>query len=529
MSIKNLFKYNIGLSLAVVFFMLIGSFALAAGNNLLTAIGNTLKGGHILIFIELLIVSTSATVGGGIIKYIAIYLYTKAQQNYIHHIREQITQHYWLKGANVAAAQNRLTNDIKMVSDSLLDPCLKILSCGLEIILSAIFVYSYSRLLLFLIIGLALIILILPKLLSKPVEKATSRLSNSNKKYLNIISNWINGLAVLQRYKRSNIFKSIFSKGSSKLEQATINLSKKTNEINAINYSVNILAQSIILTVTGILIINNIVEFGVFFSIGNFASTIFTNLVVVATNLTLLNSSHEVNESIKKQLDSHFENDSLSYSDMNNFELLSLNNLSFQASSSELIHYPDIEIKKGEKVLLLGDSGTGKSTLFKLILGLYQPTTGKIIFRNSNNEEIHPDPSEISYVPQEPILFPGTIEDNITLFNPKRHDEALYWASKFDLATDLEKFPKGINSQIDLDNNVYSGGQRQKIILARSKLYNSELLLIDEGTSAIDSKSTLKILKNLLDTDNTIIFIAHNLSPEILNMFDKKIYLKSSK
>ncbi|MBD5429463.1 ABC transporter ATP-binding protein [Lactobacillus sp.] len=513
----------------IISFILIGSIALAAGTNLLTAIGNTLKGGHISVFIELLIISTLATVGGGIIKYIAVYLYNKAQQNYIHHIREQITQYYWIKGVNVSAAQNRLTNDIKIVSDSLLDPCLKILSCGLEIILSAIFVYSYSRLLFVLIIVLALIILMLPKLLSKPVEKATSMLSDSNKKYLNVVSDWINGLAVLQRYKRSNIFKSIFAKGSSKLEQSTINLSKKNSEINSINYSVNILAQSIILTVTGILIINNAVEFGVFFSIGNFASSIFTNLVAVATNLTLLNSSHEVNNSIKKQLDSHIESNFPSHSDITDFAALSLNNLSFKASSSELIHYPDIKIKKGEKVLLLGDSGTGKSTLFKLILGTYKPTTGKITFKNSNNKEIHPNPSEIGYVPQDPILFPGTIADNITLFNPQLNDEALYWASKFDLTADLKKFPKGINSQIDLNNNVYSGGQRQKIILARSKLYNSELLLIDEGTSAIDSKSTLKILKKLLDTDNTIIFIAHNLSSEILNMFDKKIYLKSSK
>ncbi|WP_367326743.1 ATP-binding cassette domain-containing protein [Lactobacillus sp.] len=152
--------------------------------------------------------------------------------------------------------------------------------------------------------------------------------------------------------------------------------------------------------------------------------------------------------------------------------------------------------------MLLGDSGTGKSTLFKLILGLYKPEKGQIIFRNKLGKRIE----------------------------PKLSENAIYWANELDLATDLKKFPKGIDSKVDLNKNAYSRGQRQKIILARTKVYDSKLVLSDEGTSAIDTKSTLKILDKLLNSKNTVVFIAHNLSEEMSKKFDRKIYLsKSSK
>ena len=89
--------------------------------------------------------------------------------------------------------------------------------------------------------------------------------------------------------------------------------------------------------------------------------------------------------------------------------------------------------------------------------------------------------------------------------------------------------PNGINTYINLDQLNLSGGQRQKIVLARTKVYGSKLLLIDEGTSAIDEKATLKILKNILQGSEAIVFIAHNWSKELHDLFDREIYLQDNK
>lgn len=89
--------------------------------------------------------------------------------------------------------------------------------------------------------------------------------------------------------------------------------------------------------------------------------------------------------------------------------------------------------------------------------------------------------------------------------------------------------PNGINTYINWDQLNLSGGQRKKVVLARTKVYGSKLLLIDEGTSAIDEKATLKILKNILQGLETIVFIAHNWSKELHDLFDREIYLQDNK
>lgn len=94
-----------------------------------------------------------------------------------------------------------------------------------------------------------------------------------------------------------------------------------------------------------------------------------------------------------------------------------------------------------------------------------------------------------------------------------------------DFVSDIEKMPQGVDSQVDLEKGNLSGGQRQKVILARALIHHKPWLLIDEGTSAIDSAGTKKVLQNLLNTKSTVIMIAHNYSKELVSMFDRQIKL----
>lgn len=136
---------------------------------------------------------------------------------------------------------------------------------------------------------------------------------------------------------------------------------------------------------------------------------------------------------------------------------------------------------------------------------------------DKNGKFLKPNLNQIGYIPQDPVLFPGTIQENITLFNDSLNEKAKYWAEKVQLGTDLTK--------VDLDKNNLSGGQKQKVVLARTQVYESKLVLIDEGTSAIDSKNTQIILQNLLQSSATVIFIAHNLTPEMHKLFDRELKL----
>lgn len=115
------------------------------------------------------------------------------------------------------------------------------------------------------------------------------------------------------------------------------------------------------------------------------------------------------------------------------------------------------------------------------------------------------------------------------MFNSKLNQQISQVANEVDLENDIEKFPAGVQQQINLDRLNVSGGQRQKIVLARAKIHESKIILIDEGTSAIDQKATISILKKLLESRATIVFIAHNFSEEMRNMFDREIRLTKTK
>ena len=164
----------------------------------------------------------------------------------------------------------------------------------------------------------------------------------------------------------------------------------------------------------------------------------------------------------------------------------STKDLAISFPNGETLKFPDITVNYGEKVSLSGDSGTGKSTLLKLLLGILLPSSGKIAFKDQEGKVIKLDLAKIGYIAQDSVLFPSTIKNNITMFNPKLNQLAEPAAVAVGLKPDLTQFAQGIETKVSLQKLNVSGGQRQKIILARTQIHDSKILLIDEDTSAID-------------------------------------------
>lgn len=138
---------------------------------------------------------------------------------------------------------------------------------------------------------------------------------------------------------------------------------------------------------------------------------------------------------------------------------------------------------------------------------------------------IKPDLAKIGYIAQDPVLFPSTIKNNITMFDPQLNQLAEPAAVTVGLKPDLAQFAQGIETKVNLQKLNVSGGQRQKIILARSQIHDSKILLIDEGTSAIDKAGTRAILQELLKMPSAVIFIAHNFDEKLQLLFDREIHL----
>ncbi len=177
----------------------------------------------------------------------------------------------------------------------------------------------------------------------------------------------------------------------------------------------------------------------------------------------------------------------------------------------------DLFIPAGKTVALVGPNGSGKSTLFQLLTGLQHPSEGSIHFDGHRLGFTDPDVwrSYISYVPQEPYLFAGTIRDNIAGGRPDATDGEIEQAAKDANAHEfISALPDGYDTPIGERGGDLSGGQRQRITIARAILKNAPILLLDEATSSLDTESESAVQEALtrLMKDRTVIMITHRLS-----------------
>lgn len=191
-------------------------------------------------------------------------------------------------------------------------------------------------------------------------------------------------------------------------------------------------------------------------------------------------------------------------------------NVSFSYDNTLVLNNLNIDFKQGKMIALVGESGSGKSTLMKLMLGLLHVNEGSFSIKGKDitKWKLEDLRQEISYVEQTPYLFSGTIEENIKAGNPSATDEEMLNASKLAFAHDfIMDFENGYKSEVKEGGKNLSGGQRQRIAIARALIKNSDILLLDEMSSALDSESEKYICQTIEQCrkTKTIIMIAHRL------------------
>lgn len=219
---------------------------------------------------------------------------------------------------------------------------------------------------------------------------------------------------------------------------------------------------------------------------------------------------------------------------LKNIDTISFKNLSFTYPDSgiEALKNISFDIQKGETVAIIGNTGSGKSTIATLLCRLYDPTTGSINVNKHNisSYNVQSLRSNIGYVPQDAFLFSDTIENNIAFGASDISKDDIIWASKMaDVYDNIIQFPEQFQTKIGERGITLSGGQKQRTTIARAIIRNPKLLILDDSLSAVDTKTEDTILTNLQEImkENTSIIISHRVSS--VKLADKILVLDEGK
>ncbi len=251
-----------------------------------------------------------------------------------------------------------------------------------------------------------------------------------------------------------------------------------------------------------------------------FTFFIFNPLQELSQFIIVKNETKVSLDNFKKLLDAPFEFRPENPLNLGTISKMEFKNVGFQHNSAtfKAVENISFEIKNGETVAFVGPSGAGKSTLVKLLVGLYQPKEGKILYNEleSHAIDITELRKQLGFVTQDAQLFSGSIKDNLLFVKPNATDqdiiEALQRASCQKL---LDRAENGIYSTIGEGGIKISGGEKQRLSIARAILRNPNLLIFDEATSALDSITEEEInttIKNISNQERITILIAHRLS-----------------
>lgn len=210
---------------------------------------------------------------------------------------------------------------------------------------------------------------------------------------------------------------------------------------------------------------------------------------------------------------------------------IAIKNLSFQFGERKIIDDLSLSIKKGEKIAFVGESGSGKSTLIKILLGLLKYNQGKVRLGDMELSGICLNNlyDRVSYLSQDAPVFDGTIKENLVFEKKVSEEQMLGALSEVQLSHLVENLAEGLNTEIGEKGTCLSGGEKQRLALARLWFEDSELVILDEATSAMDNLTEENAMKSVMQKmkDKTVIVIAHRLNS--IAGFDRIILFREGK
>ncbi len=326
----------------------------------------------------------------------------------------------------------------------------------------------------------------------------------------------INGIEDIKILNGKSSHLKKFNEKLSKLVKSSLKQSKSTIMLMGNITVINNFGTLLVLLVAGILILKGQFTVGLYTSFSLYIAKVFSSVQGIGTLVTMIKPVCLSIERLYELLDMDDENSGKNQYLNEKIKSIKLENVGFKYKNNtkNVLNNINFEINKGEKVLIKGENGSGKSTIIKLLLGLYNPDEGKILCNNIdlaviNNKSLR---ERIGIVSQSIFLFRGTVLDNILYGQTeKKLQDVETLIRKLGLQEYINKLPKGLDTEITQNTSGVSGGQAQVIAFIRVILSNKDVIILDEPISNVDALTRDLILGILRDKDfqGTLIVVSH--------------------
>lgn len=414
----------------------------------------------------------------------------------------------------------RMLGDVGEVQNSFFMLLELIIKEPLTIVFSIIMMFTFSwKLTLFVFIFIPISGLIISRV-GKNLKAQSLSAQNEGGYMISLVEESLSGLKVVKSYNAEGIFKNRFQNSVTKLLNLSNKIGKKNNLASPLSEFLGIITIAVLLLYGGTLVlIDKSLDGTVFISFMGLAYNILTPAKAISKASYAVKNGIAAAERVFEVLEQENTIDSKENAFVKNTfdDKVSIENINFRYGEENVLKNFSIEVPKGKTVALVGQSGSGKSTIANLLTRFYDVNEGSIKIDGTDVRDwnIHSLRGLMGLVTQDSILFNDTIKTNLLIGKPDATDEEIIEALKVANAYEFVKdLPNGIETNIGDAGGKLSGGQKQRLSIARAVLKNPPIMILDEATSALDTESEKFVqvaLENMMQ-NRTSIVIAHRLS-----------------
>ena len=419
------------------------------------------------------------------------------------------------------------SSDLELLEKKYTSPKFEIILEVCQFSVSVIISCLYDLTLTFVVALISFSALFVPKIFQSSTENLGNILTDSQKKYIKTVNDFLTGISTIKIFKMNSIMRNKYINSGRELDNAHTNMNNKLDDAFAVNNIIGSISYILISIAGAYFIINKDLKIGSFMAIVQLSNTLTLPVESISGYLNDINSTSFIRKKINTILSVPNKNDIIQTINTDTELAFTIDKINYKTNDTKIFNNFSTKIFNKSKVLITGESGSGKSTLVNLLIGNITGFSGEIKLFNINIRSLNLSTiyENISIIEQNPFIFNDTILFNITLGREYSNCE-IEQAITFSC---LEKViaEKGMEYVVGENGNLLSGGQKQRLNIARAFLANKPIIIFDEATSSLDKNTSNQIEQNILSLNKTIIFVAHN--SQNSNLFSDIIHLDSKK